>query len=164
MTGGWSAQYLRMRRWYNRTVAATMHDDRHDLVYAFFESAFHLRDWMVDTGGATNDEMNGFFDAHEEMRLCRDLANAHKHYSLGKKPSQGVPPSEVMEYRKGAGNLGGDHSLMVLSQGKKHDAFELASRILNRWDSFLEERLGLDPRDGLKLGQRPNAATEPDTP
>ena len=52
-------------------------------LYAFFENAFHLRDWLQDTGAATALDLQAFFYAHEDMRLCRDLANSHKQYSIG---------------------------------------------------------------------------------
>ncbi len=80
--------------------------------------------------------MQAFFDAHEDMRLCRDLANSHKHYSISR-PSQPVPPSEVREYSPGTGNLGSDVSLAVLSDGRQHDAFQLAGRVLRLWEDFI---------------------------
>lgn len=80
--------------------------------------------------------MQTFFEKNEEMRLCRDLANSHKHYSL-KRPSQTTPPSEVREYSPASGNLSSDVSLMILSDGKKHDAVDLASRVLRLWEAFI---------------------------
>jgi hypothetical protein len=137
MTGGWQSQLDRIRRWYHRASNATDPTDRCDYLYAYFENAFHLRDWLQQTGAATEADLKTFFDANEEMRLCRDLANAHKHYSLIHRPSQSIPPSEVREYSPMGGNLGSDVSLMILSAGEKADAFELAGRILQLWEGFI---------------------------
>jgi hypothetical protein len=136
MTGGWQSQLDRIRRWYLRASNATDPADKCDYLYAFFENAFHIRDWLQDTGAVTDADLKRFFDVNEEMRLCRDLANAHKHYSLAR-PSQSTPPSEVREYSPMSGNFGSDNSLMILSAGKKHDAFELAGRILQLWEGFV---------------------------
>jgi len=105
-------------------------------LYAFFENALHLRDWLKDTGAVPKEKLKTFFEANEEMRLCRDLANFHKHYSVHR-PSQPKPPSEVREYAPSRGNLSPDVSLMVLSDGVKHDAFDLATRILRLWEGFV---------------------------
>ena len=136
MTGGWRTQLNRVRRWWRRLSNATDPHDREDYLYAFFENAFHLRDWLRDTGEVAEADLAKFFEVNEEMRLCRDLANSHKHYSL-RHASQSAPPSEVREYWPGGGNFTADVSLTILSEGKKYDAFVLAKRILDRWEEFI---------------------------
>jgi hypothetical protein len=133
---GWQTQLDRVRRWCRRASNATDPTDRCDFLYAFFESALHLRDWLKDTGAVPEAALQTFFATNEEMRLCRDLANSHKHYSLNR-PSQSNPPSEIREYSPSTGNLGTDVSLMILSDGQKHDAFDLAKRILQLWEGFV---------------------------
>lgn len=136
MTGGWQSQWDRVTRWYGRAVTAQNPVDRYDFFYAFFESAFHLRDWLRDSDAATSEALDSFFDGTAEMRLCRDLANSHKHFSI-RNPSQPHPPSEVHEYSPEAGSLADDVSLVILSDGEKYDAFELAQRVFSHWASFL---------------------------
>ncbi len=135
MTGGWQSQLDRVRRWYVRAVNAVDATDRWDFLYAFFEGALHLRDWLKDPGAASQKDLEALF-GEPDMCLCRDLANSHKHYSL-RHPSQPAPPSEAREDSPGTGSLGGDISLVVLSDGVKHDAFDLAGRILRRWEVFI---------------------------
>jgi hypothetical protein len=137
MTGGWRTQFERLQRWYRRASNAADPIDRLDFLYAFFENAFHLRDWLVDAGVVSHSDMRAFFNAHEDMRLCRDLANAHKHFSI-RDPSQPLPPSEVHEYSPKGGSLSADVSLVVLSDGKKHDVVDLAGRILHHWTNFVD--------------------------
>lgn len=139
MSGGWRTQWERVQRWYERLSTAASSIDRHDFLYAFFESALHLRDWLKDTGAVSDDALKLLF-AKTEMRLCRDLANSHKHLSIST-PSQPRPPSEAFEYAPEGGNLTRDASLVILSDGSKHDAFELAARITQSWRTFLAEHI-----------------------
>lgn len=136
MAGGWRAQLDCVRRWYHRASRAQDPTDRYDFLSAFFQNAFHLRDWLKDTGAASEEDLDRFFTVNADMRLCRDVANSHKHYSL-RNPSQPAPPSEAYEYSPGSGNLGSDLSLVILSDGTKHDAFDLAGRILCAWEDFI---------------------------
>jgi hypothetical protein len=140
MNDGWRSQWNRVQRWQERASNASTPVDRADFLYAFFENAFHLRDWLADTGAIDPAALETLFTENAALRLCRDLANSHKHYSL-RRSSQPRPPSEVREYSPGTGNLAGDVSLVVLSDGIKHDAFELAWRILRAWDAFLTEHV-----------------------
>jgi hypothetical protein len=137
MTGGWRAQQDRVRRWHDRVQAAQAgSQDQADYLSAFFENAFHLRDWLLDTGAVTPVQIKALFDGHVQMRLCRDLANAHKHFSL-KKPSQSEPPSEVREYVPGNADEGPTIALSVVSDWKKHDLTALAGEVLRLWDEFI---------------------------
>ena len=136
MTGGWRSQFQRLQRWHDRAISADKFIDRLDFLYVFFENALHLREWLCDTDAVTASELQAFFDANEDMRLCRDLANSHKHYSISR-PSQPAPPTEIHEYSPGTGNLGTDMSLVVLSDGKSLDTFELAGRVLRLWQDFI---------------------------
>ena len=49
---GWRGQYDRVVRWHGRVVAAANADpspDELDCLFAFFESCFHLREWLLVT-------------------------------------------------------------------------------------------------------------------
>src|SRR5277367_1627790 len=134
LAGGWQVQLARVRRWYGRAATATDPIDRGDYLHAFFENAYHLRDWREDTGVVSRIGLQAFFDANEEMRLGRELGNSRKRYAL-KRPDQFVLPLEVHEYSGGIGNLSSDTSLLILSDGKKHDAFDLARRVIDLWEA-----------------------------
>ena len=136
MTGGWRAKHERVKRWFNRAVCATEPIDRIDFLYAFFENAYHLRDWIKDTKAVEDDDLNKFISGNAYMRLCRDLANSHKHYSLNRGNS--TPPSEVREYSPGNGNLELDTSLIIIRDGTKYDAVDLAKNIMTAWEDFIK--------------------------
>jgi hypothetical protein len=136
MTEGWQSQLDRVRGWYHRALTAEDPTEKYDFLCAFFESAFHLRDWLKNTGKVSEQDLCKLFDVNENMRLCRDLANSHKHYSINN-PSQLVPPSEVREYSPKSGNLTSNVSLVILSDGKKHNAFDLAKCVMRVWEDFI---------------------------
>ena len=140
MTGGWATQFDRVRRWHDRLLNAHP-DDEADFLYAFFENAFHLRDWLLDTGAASKADVNELFARNVEMRLRRDLANAHKHFSLRQKPSQPNPPSEVREYVPGDGSRGPGSSLVIISEREKYDPIKLARPVLRLWEEFIERNV-----------------------
>lgn len=144
MTGGWETQLGRVRRWHVRAVKAESPTDRLDFLYAFFESAFHLGDWLLDTGAVSRAALDALFAANVEMRLCRDLANAHKHYSLRNKPRQPRPPAEALEYAPSRGTVTANTSLTILSDGEQYEAFALARRILDVWEHFIDTRVRAD--------------------
>lgn len=143
MTGGWTAQLERVRRWHARLANQVQPVERYDDLYAFFENAFHLRDWLKDTNAVSQADLMSLFDENVEMRLCRDLANAHKHHSL-RDPSLPAPPSEAREYAPATGKLGNGEALVILSGGVKYDAFELADRIMALWGRFIDSKVRTD--------------------
>ncbi len=64
-------------------------------------------------------DLDCFFAENAVMRLCRDIANAHKHYSLSR-PSKPIPFTELREYAPyGGGNLTDSESLSILSNSEK---------------------------------------------
>jgi hypothetical protein len=51
-----------------------------DIVYAFFQSSHHLRDWMVNSNAASKDECRDLWDSSFALRLGEDICNNSKHY------------------------------------------------------------------------------------
>lgn len=70
MTGGWQTQLERVKRWYTRITSARNRIDKLDYFYAFFENAFHLRDWLLNSEEFDKKMINQLFEKKVEMRLC----------------------------------------------------------------------------------------------
>jgi hypothetical protein len=82
---GWPGQYRRMLRWRARTALALRSDDgdaAYDFLYAFFQSCYHLKDWILSTGDATKLEIDSFLKGSMDMQLCKSICNATKHLQL----------------------------------------------------------------------------------
>lgn len=135
-TGGWKTQYSRVQRWYTRTINAKNESDKNDFLYAFFENAFHLRDWLTDTLPSKKTEVLNFYNNTDEMMLCRDLAISHKHHSINS-PSLEYPPSEQREYIPRNNNFGS--RLFIIINGQKVFLQTLATEIMLKLDEFITQ-------------------------
>ena len=135
MTGGWRSHLERVERWYVGSKAAHNEHDQLDFLFAFFENSFSLRDRLIDTGAVSQQQIDTLFSQHVELRINRDLANCLKHHSINH-PSQEQPPSIAIEYAPEQPTFRADRRLVVLSEGVKYDALELAGQCLAIWNDF----------------------------
>jgi hypothetical protein len=70
---GWGGQFARVSRWRERVVAAANGEpsaDELDFLLAFFESAYHLRDWLVETKAVSNVEVDGYVASNLSARTA----------------------------------------------------------------------------------------------
>ncbi len=137
MSGGWQGHLARVERWYKRSSNSHDEHDQIDFLYAFFESSFALRDWLIDTGAMSPQEIDSLFLKHVELRINRDVANSLKHHSITR-PSQEQPPSIAAEYAPEYPTFGSDRRLIILSEGRKYEALALARRCLEIWHECLD--------------------------
>jgi hypothetical protein len=84
---GWQGQFDRMERWHQRALGALSGrnpdlDDAEDFVYAFCQSAYHLRDWLRKSGAASQAELDALMQSTPALKLCRDVCNGSKHLTL----------------------------------------------------------------------------------
>jgi hypothetical protein len=52
---GWQGQLARVERWHLRAMSAVLAGEPHaeDYIYAFFQSAYHLRDWLQNSAASS---------------------------------------------------------------------------------------------------------------
>jgi len=94
---GWKTQYELMERWYQRSKIAEEKVDIADFLFAFYQSCYHLGDWLPLTSKLTKEDLSDLFTKHLELRICRDICNVTKHFSIGN-PSQEFELSIIQEY------------------------------------------------------------------
>jgi len=88
---GWRGQLARVERWYRRASDSLdprcirADEEIVDFLYAFFHAAFHLRDWLVNSGGVSRREIDAVFTANRCLGFCRDICNGSKHFALDPK-------------------------------------------------------------------------------
>jgi hypothetical protein len=51
-------------------------------VYAFFQAAYHLRDWLQNSGATTQKALDDLMARTPALKLCRDVCNGSKHFAL----------------------------------------------------------------------------------
>lgn len=135
---GWPAQYKRMIRWksrFNESLDTENGDDIFDFIYAFFQSAYHLRDWMVSDGTATREEMTELFQNSTELQLCRDICNATKHLQYDR-PSIDPKPMIAREWDPFNKCVAG----YFLYSDKRRPIGDLMIACITVWDDFLDKR------------------------
>jgi hypothetical protein len=87
---GWQEQLRRVERWHERATRALDPYNRVpeaetiDTLYAFFQAAYHMRDWLRNSGAASQAQLKSLMD-NESLELCRALCNGSKHFVLNPK-------------------------------------------------------------------------------
>src|SRR5438067_7171462 len=55
-----------------------------DVVVAFFQNCYHVRDWIAASKPAMKNKLDDLFRSHFEMRACRNICDGFKHKKLDK--------------------------------------------------------------------------------
>lgn len=90
----WESQLRRVERWHQRAVHVldpynrTDRGEAIDFLYAFFQSTYHLRDWLHNSGSASRASLDALMTANHSLGLCRDLCNGTKHFALDPRRSK----------------------------------------------------------------------------
>jgi hypothetical protein len=84
---GWRGQLARVERWHARALEALRTGDPHadDYLYAFFQAAFHLKDWLANSGTVDRTTLNGLIKGSRPLGLCRDVCHGSKHFAIRSK-------------------------------------------------------------------------------
>jgi hypothetical protein len=146
----WTEQWDRVERWYSR-VKQTNDGRVHDLTsdhyqdeaYAFFQNAYHLKDWLKNDRqvSARVADVETFVSSSQSMRLCADLCNGSKHFAL-KTPRESADTKIGQRHFK----VGLSEPVTISarytveSAGQTYDAFELAHDCLEEWRAYLVAR------------------------
>lgn len=144
-------QYNRMKRWQKRLEeihSGRKHtretDSYQDVVYAFFQNCFHLKDWVIKSGVLSAQKVEEFMKQTVEMRICRDLSNSAKHLVIGDNYPAAIDKNIQVKNRKFSLELGGAETLIsvdysVEADGQIYQAFDVAIICVNLWEKFLKE-------------------------
>lgn len=153
-SGGWTAQYDRVKRWHKRLqsirasrTATDNQEEALDFIYAFFQNCSHLRDWILYSKATKQNSVEEFFANFYEMKLCQDISNGTKHFQLND-PKQSrefslareyVPPSWIGERPHD------NEKWVILLEGEKLDIFDLSDRCMSLWEEFIKANLKAKP-------------------
>ncbi len=137
---GWRGQLARVRRWHARLRTADP-DDYLDFIYAFFQNCNHLADWMASDAPVVAARVQALVASTTELRVCRDICNATKHFALDRPPKVAGGFADGREYRPESWPTDhpGGFPIFVIAGGEKYDALDLADRCLAAWEILAEE-------------------------
>jgi hypothetical protein len=143
----WIEQWNRVERWYSRfkqTNDGRVHDlasDHYqDEAYAFFQNAYHLKDWLKNDRQASTRvaDVEAFISSSQNMRLCADLCNGSKHLALTSSRESADTKIGQRSFQVGLSEpVTISARYAVESAGRTYDAFALAHDCLQEWRAYL---------------------------
>jgi hypothetical protein len=113
-----------------------------DAVYTFFQTCYHLKDWIKNDPNAPGQkDVEYFVSSSSSLSICADICNGSKHLKLTRSRSGGNPkvrgyeatfqPIDIEERRKCYTKI------KIEIDGQSFDAFDLAQKCMDKWDAFL---------------------------
>ncbi|MFT4264076.1 MAG: hypothetical protein QM572_11890 [Nocardioides sp.] len=146
---GWHDQYARMVRWHGRLLREIAHEAEHgdwatwpndlwDTAMAFFQSAFHLKDWIVRDHPELQRPLNAAIAAHPRLALCADICNGTKHGHVDRNHRTGAHATGLREF---APDVPSHARWLVLGPEGPINLDVLANDVLDAWESLLRRDL-----------------------
>ena len=146
----WVIQWQCCQRWYWRVVEVQkkahkqeIQQDDIDTVIAFFQNAYHLKDWVLTSRPGLKDAINALFRDSFEMGACRDICNGFKHKRLNS-PSHDPDFNLYREYDhseiEGINPVKYRITFTEDDDVRKFDLFELVSVVYQQWENFLSAK------------------------
>jgi hypothetical protein len=148
---GWRGQFARMERWHQRALRALDPQqggnlaDAEDFIYAFCQSAYHLRDWLQKSGAATQAELDALMKRTPALGLCRDVCNGSKHLTLDPKRTTTDHIGVMREYVPPvAGREAGSRPSLFVFEGQDgsvelQDIAALMNECVQAWRGFCSQ-------------------------
>lgn len=142
-------QFFRVKRWHRRLEEINngkIHDREsdyyEDILYAFFQNCYHLKDWIINSGALAKDVIDNFINSNTDLMICRDLCNGSKHLKINN-PS--IDKNIIVNRREYSMSIGGGPTKIEvcywIHAGKYLvNAFDLATNCVVQWEAFLKSR------------------------
>lgn len=119
-----------------------------DRFFNFVVTAYSLADWIKNDPSVPQEAKDELirFKRSREIQICRDLANASKHFELdvNKNPSPTVTNAEsetgygVGRFGKGAYSVSEESITIRLRSGNMINGLDLIADTLRAWTNFFE--------------------------
>jgi hypothetical protein len=114
-----------------------------DTVQSFFESVYHLKDWLGNdpASGVTKADGDSLINGSQVLQLCVDLANGSKHLKLTSSRTGDLSTAITRNDATVLARTGTSaHRFHVESADIEYDVLQLAEAAVNEWASFLSSR------------------------
>jgi hypothetical protein len=117
-----------------------------DGLFNFVVTGYHLCEWVAkdpSLSTAAKAEAEVFRD-EEVIQVCRDLANASKHWTI----TYYTPSVDTAESRQGWGcfrwgrgtwGVGEEETVITMKSGGSYNALELKDRVVALWEAFFSK-------------------------
>ena len=146
-TRGWRDQYERMLRWRSRLLREietealngsweTWPDDLWDTAMAFFQSAFHLKDWILHDHADLRAELEFAISSSPRLAICADISNGTKHRRVTRNHRV---PAHVVGMREFAPDVPSRARWLVFGPDGPINLDVLATDVVRAWDAVLHQ-------------------------
>jgi hypothetical protein len=149
---GWRSQFERLQRWATRcercySNGRCVSDDFVDFFLAFMVVCYHLRDFVVETGGVSGHEIDSLIQASEPMRICRDICHRSKHYEIRHNPfdAHWTLGREFNPWSDGTPGI----SHFLISGSEKREPLALGRQCLVFWGDLVGQGRFTEPSNPL---------------
>ena len=136
-----------------RDMLAKLHRERErlaaevspDNLFNLVVTAYHIVDWIKNDPAVPQPAKDDLASmrANTYVAVCRDVANASKHFTLDENyrkqvmaKTSAISGYGVGGYGKGAYGVGEHSIVVVLTDGQRFDSRELAYGVVQAWDAF----------------------------
>jgi hypothetical protein len=130
-----------MLRWRDRLLPVLTEDEPiegdtvYDFTYAFFQSSYHLQDWMLATMPALKTPLAELFGSSFPMKMCRDICNSTKHFDY-KRPTVDPQPRIGFEWGLAEWGMPGG---WYLQSDERWSIKDLMHSCITSWDKFIAQ-------------------------
>lgn len=159
------ALFEKLQRDRNRVRKAIQNEDETDLCDHFFNfcvTAHALRDWVIKSKSSLRSA-NAVHDAcnsYQVLQMCRDIANANKHFKLGKDQEKNKKTYSVFIFSTPVFDIYEDMNDGSISPIKRENldigimgddgviygTWEFADKVVEAWEDFFKKY-------GVKISQ-----------
>lgn len=121
-----------------------MHSESYrDDLYTFFLNCYHLKDWLKNDSAfqINGGIVEGYINQNEDLQICADICNAHKHLFLNSHRSTQSPSvgGQNIDLKLGAGDPEISIKFVIDTATGPRDGYELATSCLKLWESFIAQ-------------------------
>lgn len=152
----WKIQWHRVVRWRERVVELRpkqlvgLDVTDLDLVIAFLQNCYHLRDWLCASRPDLKADVDTFYTDSFEMSACRDVCNGYKHKVLNT-PSLDAGFNLYREYDHFDELHPIKHRIAFANRDgiRQFDLFDLTERCFTLCEQFIHVVLGYKASSAL---------------
>lgn len=151
----WTEQWRRVTRWFRRSEkikkkaeVKELDEGDIDVLIAFFQNCYHLRDWISDSRPDLKPKLDRFFEQHFEMRTCRNICDGYKHKRLtsGKHPDPDFNLYREYDYFQSDAEPSRSPLLYRIAFAydndiKKYDLFVFTEICFHLWEEFISKEM-----------------------
>ena len=148
---GWRMHYKGVLRWQARVENCYRDgkcigaDDAEDFLLAFFVFCYHLRDFVVETGGISPHEVDTLIQSDRVMKPCRDICNRAKHHSISKN-TYGATWSLGREFPRSSDSMPGLTHFLIAA-GEKYYPLDVVRDCIRFWSNLATSGRLAEPRN-----------------